>query len=99
MNTRVAATICAALFGSAAHADIVYFINPRRGSQGITPGPPGCRFAGVWLDITRPSHQQFNVQGGNAAGQVSRNSGASRTPGTSRSARPIASLLRSSPPA
>ncbi|MBX3381878.1 MAG: hypothetical protein KF864_00050 [Phycisphaeraceae bacterium] len=98
MNTRVAATMCAALFGSAAHADIVYFINPAPGQPGHyawTAGLPGS--PGVWLDITRPSHQQFNVQGGNAAGQVLEELwGITYSWHQPVSAAPIASLLRSS---
>ncbi|MCC6676299.1 MAG: hypothetical protein IT436_04070 [Phycisphaerales bacterium] len=64
MRTATAAALSAVLFGAAARADIVHYVNPAAGE----PGHYDWRFEPVegwqsWLDITLGSGQQTNTPG------------------------------------
>ncbi len=65
------ATLCAAWCASAAHADIVHFVNPAPGQ----PGHYDWRWAPVqgwesWLDITASASSQSGLASGNSVGQL-----------------------------
>jgi len=69
VNARVIAALCLVVCGSAAHGDIVHFVNPAPGA----PGHYDWRYAGPWddrfLDITRSPGAQTGAAGGNSVSQ------------------------------
>jgi MYXO-CTERM domain-containing protein len=74
--------VCAAmsvLSGGSAMAGIVHFINPDPGQEGHFnwhwQGPEDPRTFENWLDITRPSTDQFELGNGASVGQLGSRSG------------------------
>jgi MYXO-CTERM domain-containing protein len=65
--------------GSTVHAGIIHFINPPPGQEGHFnwhwQDPFGDRTFENWLDVTRPSTDQFGVESGNSIGQLSQRDG------------------------
>lgn len=94
----LASVLGAGLFVASASAEIVHFVNPAPGQSGHYPwGQNHSTGAQSWLDITRPSNQQPDVQSGNAVGQVYEQIFmASYVWHMSLGPAPISSLLRSS---
>ncbi len=97
-NAALAGLLGAGMVASAASAEIVHFVNPAPGQAGHYPwGQNQSTGAQTWLDITRPSSQQLDVQSGNAVGQVYEQIlMASYVWHMSLGPAPISSLLRSS---
>lgn len=94
----MATTTAALAWAGGADAEIIHFTNPESGQAGhYAWGADAVSGMSAWLDITRPSDQQPDVQSGSSAGQVLESiidlATVWHMPVT---AAPIASLLRSS---